>query len=79
MAINTSYYAYWVDRPAVYLVIAEPPRFMNEVRRLKVRYAALPTSRLAEIAARYPGGRLPAALLFDHADAATDVTVFRVR
>jgi hypothetical protein len=47
--------------------------------RLKVRWAALPTSRLAEFAARYPGGVLPRALVFDHADSVRDVTVFAVR
>jgi hypothetical protein len=78
MALTTSFYAYWADRPAVYLPIAETPRFMEVVRRLKVRYAALPTSMLAELAARYPGGRLPAALVLDHANQADDVTVFRI-
>ena len=78
MALTTSYYAYWTDRPAVYVVIADEPPFMDVVRRLKVRYAALPTSALADLAARYPGGRLPAALVFDHASEANDVTVFRV-
>ncbi|HEY6866998.1 MAG TPA: hypothetical protein VI792_07065, partial [Candidatus Eisenbacteria bacterium] len=79
MALTTSYYAYWADRPAVYLVIADAPDFMEVVRRLKVRVAALPTSRLAELAARYRDGRLPAALVLDHADPTADVTLFRVR
>jgi hypothetical protein len=78
MALTTSFYAYWADRPAVYLPIADTPRFMEVVRRLKVRYAALPTSALAELAARYPGGRLPATLVLDHVNEADDVSVFRV-
>ncbi len=78
MAFTTSYWSYWTDRPAVYVVISDPPAFMEVVRRLKVRYAALPTSALADLAARYPDRRLPAALVVDHANAATDVTVFRV-
>jgi hypothetical protein len=59
-------------------VIADRERFMATVRRLRVRYAALPTSRLAEFAARYPGGSLPASLVLDHEDPRHDVTVFRV-
>jgi hypothetical protein len=78
MALTTSFYAYWADRPAVYIPIADTPRFMEVVRRLKVRYAAFPTSALAMLAARYPDGRLPATLVFDHANDADDVTVFRV-
>jgi hypothetical protein len=78
MAITTSFYSYWADRPAVFVVIAEEPRFMEVVRRLRVRYAAFPTSALADLSARYPGGRLPAALVVDHSSEANDVTVFRV-
>ncbi len=79
MVVMTSYWAWFADRPAVHLVIADAPHFAEEVRRLKVRYAALPTSRLDEFAARYPGGRLPAALVPDHEDRRRDVTVFEVR
>ena len=78
MVLTTSYYAYWSDRPAVFVVLADSTGFMGEMRRLKVRYAALPTSALAGLATRYPGGRLPAALVFDHANEASDVTVFRI-
>ena len=49
------------------------------MHRLKVRWAALPTSRLSEFAARYPEGALPRTLTFDHADSALDVTIFRVQ
>ena len=79
MALTTSFYAYWADRHAVFIVIADTPDFMDVVRRLHVRYAAFPTSQLDDLAARYPGGRLPPALVVDHADSTADVTVFRVR
>ena len=79
MALTTSYYAYWADRPAVYVIFADPPRFEAEAKRLQVRYAAFPTSRLAELAAHFPDGRLPDALVADHADPAHDVTIFQVR
>ena len=79
MAEMTSYWAWWSDRPAVYPVVADSARFTEVMRRLRVRYAALPTSRLAEFASRYPGGRLPAALKLDHEDRERDVTVFELR
>ena len=78
MAVTTSYWSWFSDRPSVHLVIADERGFMAVVRRYRVRWAALPTSRLAEFAARYPGGRLPAALVLDHADPERDVTVFAV-
>lgn len=79
MAVTTSYWSWFADRPSVHLVIADEPAFLAVLRRHRVRWAALPTSRLAEFAARYPEGRLPAALVVDHADPARDVTVFAVR
>jgi hypothetical protein len=79
MVVSTSYYSWFTDRPTVHFVIADEARFMETVRRLRVRMAALPTSRLAEFAERYPDHRLPRALVFDHADPARDVTVFTVR
>lgn len=79
MAELTSYWAWWSDRPAVYPVVADSTRFLEVMRRLRVRYAALPTSRLAEFATHYPGGHLPAALVVDHAEPDLDVTVFQVR
>jgi len=78
MVVTTSLYSWFADRFSVHLVIADEPRFMEVVRRLKVRYAALPSSRLDEFAARYPDQRLPRALVLDHRDDARDVTVFRV-
>jgi hypothetical protein len=78
MAVTTSFYSWFADRPSVHLVIADRERFEATLRRLKVRYAALPTSRLAEFAARYPGGKLPESLTLDHEDPRHDVTVFRV-
>jgi len=78
MGETTSYWAYYADRFAVYPLVADSVRFADTVRRLRVRWAALPTSRLAEFASRYPGGRLPAALRVDHSDPARDVTVFAV-
>ena len=79
MALSTAYVAYWTDRPTVYLVIADPAGFLGVMRRYRVRYAVLPTSRLPDLARRYPDHRLPAALAVDHVDAAHDLTVFRVR
>jgi hypothetical protein len=79
LAVTTSYWSWFSQRPSVYLVIADEPRFDAVMRRLKVRWAALPTSRLGEFAARYPSGALPRALVFDHADSVRDVTVFAVR
>ncbi len=79
LAVTTSYWSWFSRRPSVHLVIADEPRFDAVMRRLKVRYAALPTSRLAEFAERYPERALPRSLVFDHADSARDVTVFAVR
>jgi hypothetical protein len=78
MVLVTSFWAWYADRPAVHLVIADDPRLAEVFARLKVRYAALPTSRLPEFAAHYPGGRLPAALVVDHELPEYDFTVFRV-
>jgi hypothetical protein len=79
MAETTSYWAWFADRPAVHPVVADSARFESVMRRLRVRYAALPSSRLAEFAAHYPGGRLPEALVLDHENAACDISVFEVR
>ena len=79
MAEMTSYWAWFSDRPVVYPVVTDEARFDAVTRRLRVRYAALPTSRLEEFASRYPGGRLPASLRRDHEDRERDVTVFEVR
>jgi 4-amino-4-deoxy-L-arabinose transferase-like glycosyltransferase len=79
MAVTTSYWSWFADRPSVHLVIAGEPAFSEVTRRYRVRWAALPTSRLPELAARFPGGRLPAALVADHADPERDITVFAVR
>jgi len=78
LAVTTSYWSYFAERPSVHLVLADEARFDAVMRRLKVKWAALPTSRLPEFAARYPGGALPRSLVFDHADSTTDVTIFRV-
>lgn len=78
LCMITSYWAWTLDRPAVHLVIADEARFNATMRRLKVRMAALPTSRLAELADRYPEGRLPASLVEERSDAARDLTMFRV-
>ena len=79
LAVTTSYWSWFANRPSVHLILADEPRFDAAMRRLKVRWAALPTSRLPEFAARYPGGALPRSLVYDHADPKTDVTVFRVQ
>ncbi|MEO5617190.1 MAG: phospholipid carrier-dependent glycosyltransferase [Candidatus Eisenbacteria bacterium] len=78
MVMTTSTYAWFADRPTVHLVIADRARFMATVRRLKVRMAVLPTARLAEFAARFEGGRLPEALVFERTEPALGVTVFRM-
>jgi 4-amino-4-deoxy-L-arabinose transferase-like glycosyltransferase len=79
MAVTTSYWSWFADRPSVHLPITDAAELQAIVRRYRVRLAALPSSRLAELAARYPGRRLPAILVPDHADPARDVTVFAVR
>ena len=68
IAETTSYWTWFADRASVHLPIAGEAEFMAVVRRYRVRWAALPTSRLAELAARYPEGRLPVALVRDHED-----------
>jgi hypothetical protein len=78
MVITTSLYAWFADRPTVHLVISDTPRFLDTLRRLKVRLAVLPTASLAEYAARYEGARLPAALVFEREEPRLGVTVFRV-
>jgi len=79
MCLTTSYYAWFADRPARFVVFADEPTLLDDLRHFRVRYAVFPTDSLAGIASRYPGGRLPAAFAPDHVDAAHDLTVFRVR
>jgi hypothetical protein len=79
MVVTTSFYSWFADRPTVHLVIADEPEFVATLRRLNVKVAALPTSRLSQFAARYPGGRLPPELVFERSDPALDVTLFTVR
>lgn len=78
MAITTSFWSWFPDRPSVHFVIADEPRIREVVRRLRVRYAALPTSRLAELSARFPGQRLPRMFVPVRSDPALDITVFRI-
>jgi hypothetical protein len=78
MVMTTSTYAWFADRYTVHLVISDTPRFLETLRRLRVRLAVLPTARLAEFAARYEGGRLPAALVFEREEPKLGVTLFRV-
>jgi hypothetical protein len=79
MAITTSTWAWFTHRPSVHLVIADDARLRETFERLRVRYAALPTARLAELGARYPGGRLPDAFQLDHVDSATGFSMFAIR
>lgn len=79
MVVTTSFWSWFADRPSVHLVIADDARFAEVVHRLKVRWAALPTRRIPEFAARYPSGQLPAMLVMHHQDPQRDVTVFEVR
>ena len=78
MVVMTSYWAWFVDRPVVTLVIADSTQFLEEVRRLKVRWAVLPTEALPARIARYPDRRLPRALVVEGRDPALGVTVYRV-
>ena len=79
MVVTTSFWSWFADRPSVHLVIADDARFAEVVRRLKVRWAALPTSRIPTFAARYPNRQLPASLVVHHVDPKLDITVFQVR
>jgi hypothetical protein len=79
MVVTTSTWSWFTQRPSVHLVIADDARMRETFDRLRVRYAALPTARLPEFAARYPGGRLPSAFEFDHVDSAHGVTLFAIR
>ena len=74
----TSYFAWFADRPMAELVVADSARFVERVRTLKTRFAVLPDQMLPALASHYPAGRLPAALVFDHASAAPGYTVYRV-
>ncbi|HYM82290.1 MAG TPA: glycosyltransferase family 39 protein [Candidatus Limnocylindria bacterium] len=78
MVETTSYWAWFVDRPVVHLVIADSTRFLETVHRLKVRWAVLPTRLLPTLASHYPDHRLPAALVLDREDTARGVTLYRV-
>jgi len=78
MVETTSYWAWYSDRPAVYLVISDEAGFIEVVRRHNVRWAALPTSRLEDYSERFPEGRLPPLLEPVLEDAELDVTIFRV-
>ena len=78
MVNMTSYFAWFADRPMAELVIADEVRFAESARRLRTRFAVLPDAALPGLAARYPDGRLPAELVFDHASAAPGYTVYRV-
>jgi hypothetical protein len=79
MAVTTSYWSWFADRRSVHLPITGASEFAAIVRRYRVRWAALPTSRLEELGARYPDRRLPGLLVPVWEDRARDVTVFRVR
>lgn len=78
MADVTSYWAWFADRPAVHLVIDDEDRTREVLRRLRVRYAALPTSKLDTFAKRYPDGVLPDYLELLYEKPELDVSMFRV-
>jgi hypothetical protein len=78
MVDMTSYWAWFSDRNAVHLVIDREDRVEEVLRRLKVRYAALPTANLEEYARRYPGGALPDFFVPDHENPEHGVSVFRI-
>ena len=67
-----------VDRLASLDEVRDSARFQETVRRLKVRWAAIPTEQIPELAAHYPERRLPSVLVFDHADAESGIQVFRI-
>ncbi|MBI1796507.1 MAG: hypothetical protein HYR74_05590 [Candidatus Eisenbacteria bacterium] len=79
MAVTTSYWSWCLDRPSVHLPITDPARVAAIARSHRVRWATLPTSALGELAARYPGGRLPSLFVPAWSDTAHDLTVFAVR
>ncbi|MDD4857507.1 MAG: glycosyltransferase family 39 protein [Candidatus Krumholzibacteria bacterium] len=78
MAETTSYWSWYSDRPSVYLVICDEARFRKVVERLKVRWVALPLSRLGEFSERFPDGRLPGLLEPFVEDRDLDIAIFRV-
>jgi hypothetical protein len=75
----TSYWAWYADRPAVHVVIADDERLRTVLRRLHVRFAALPEGKIEAYAARYPAGRLPAWFVPHHRDTLTGVVVYEIR
>lgn len=79
MAETTSYWAWYADRPAAHLVIADEARVREALVRLRVRWAALPARALPDLAARYPERRLPRCFEPVLEDRARDVALFRVR
>lgn len=78
MAETTSYWSWYSDRPSVYLVISDEARFRNVVERLKVKWVALPMSRLGEFSERFPDRRLPGLLEPFLEDGDLDIAIFRV-
>ena len=78
MAETTSYWSWYSDRPSVYLVISDEARFRNVVERLKVKWVALPLSRLDEFSGQFPDRRLPGILEPFLEDDDLDIAIFRV-
>jgi 4-amino-4-deoxy-L-arabinose transferase-like glycosyltransferase len=78
MAETTSYWSWYSDRPSVYLVISDEARFRNVVERLKVKWVALPLSRLGEFSEQFPDRRLPGLLEPFLEDGDLDIAIFRV-
>jgi 4-amino-4-deoxy-L-arabinose transferase-like glycosyltransferase len=78
MAETTSYWSWYSDRPSVYLVISDETRFRKVVERMKVKWVALPLSRLGEFSQLFPDGRLPGLLEPFLEDSDLDIAIFRV-
>ena len=74
----TSYWAWFTDRNAVHIVVADSTRFLESMRRLKVRWAVIPTALLPDLISHYPDRRLPSILVEDHVDSERGETIYRV-
>jgi len=73
-----SYWTWFLDRPSVHWVVADSVRFDATMRRLKVRWAAIPTSEIPALAAHYPGHRLPSSLIAVRLDQSQHEQLYRV-
>jgi hypothetical protein len=73
-----AYWSWFADRPSVHWVIADSTRFVATMRRLKVRWAAIPQEQISGLADRYPDHRLPSALVPVRLDRTGRLQLFQV-